>query len=93
MIGQKVLVRTYSAGVHFGTLVSRSGTECVLSEARRLWRWRGANSLHEVSLHGVDKEYSRLSEPVSSITLTESIEVIPVTDDAASNLSASRWPQ
>lgn len=92
MVGQKVLVRTYSAGVHFGTLVSRSGTECQLTDARRIWRWRGANSLHEAALRGIDKAYSRISEPVAEITLTEAIEVIPVTDDAATNLSQSRWP-
>jgi hypothetical protein len=93
MVGRKVLVRTYSAGVHFGTLVSISGTSCVLSGARRIWRWRGANTLHEMSLSGVDNVYSRVSEPVSEIALTEAIEVIPVTEAADSNLSMSRWPQ
>ncbi len=93
MVGKKVLVRTYSAGVHFGTLVSMSGTSCVLSDARRIWRWRGANTLHEMSVSGVDTGYSRISEPVSEIALSQAIEVIPVTETAASNLSVSRWPE
>ena len=93
MVGRKVLVRTYSAGVHFGTLVSMSGTTCVLSDARRIWRWKGANTLHEMSLSGVDSGYSRISDPVSEITLSQAIEVIPVTENAASNLSLSRWPE
>ena len=32
-----VIVRTYSAGVHAGIMVSRNGKEVVLKNARRLW--------------------------------------------------------
>ncbi len=86
-----VVVRTYSAGVHVGTLVSRSGREVTLADARRLWRWSGANTLHEVALRGVDEKYTRLSEPVAMITLTEAIEIIPATAEATANLARSRW--
>ena len=85
-----VLVRTYSAGVHFGALVSRTGTEVVLSDARRLWSWRGANTLNEVATKGVAQE-SRISEPVVEITLTQAIEIIPVTEAALATLN-SKWP-
>jgi hypothetical protein len=57
MIGEFVIIRTKSAGVHFGFLRQFVGTCVVLEEARRLWRWRGANSLHEVSLDGVGDGY------------------------------------
>jgi len=86
-----VIVRTYSAGVHFGRLVRYTGQEVVLSDARRIWRWRGANTLHELSIHGAAEEWTRISEPVAEITLTQAIEVIPTTSDAAANLSRSRW--
>lgn len=86
-----VIVRTYSAGVHIGELVSRKGTEVTLANARRLWRWRGANTLNEVALRGVAQEYTRLSEPVPSIDLTQAIEVIPVSRGAVVSLTASRW--
>lgn len=76
MIGEYVLVRTYSAGVHMGTLVESHGTAVLLRDARRLWRWKGANSLHEVSQEGVG-EGSRISKPVPTILLTQAIEVIP----------------
>jgi hypothetical protein len=87
-----VVIRTYSAGVHVGTLESREGREVVLSDARRIWRWSGANTLSEVSQKGV-AEASRISEPVPTITLTEAIEVIPCSEEARSNLSRSRWAQ
>lgn len=86
-----VIVRTYSAGVHVGTLHSREGREVVLKDARRIWRWRGANTLHELALHGADTEWTRISEPVPEIVLTEAIEIIPCSPDASANLSRSRW--
>ena len=88
---QFVVVRCYAAGVHVGQLESQHGQTVVLSTARRLWRWRGANTLHEVALHGVDEDYTRLSEPVARITLSDAIELIPATEVAEQNLSRSRW--
>lgn len=76
--GTKVLIRTYSAGVHFGTLVSRKGKEAHLKDARRLWRWEGALSLSEVAMKGVKVNDSKISVPVDEIILTEAIEIIPI---------------
>ena len=89
-IGAPVIVRTYSAGVHFGYLAGRDGREVSLERSRRIWRWRGANTLSEIALHGVDKAYSRLSEPVS-LLLLECIEIIPCTPDAVEKLEACVW--
>ena len=91
MIGKFVIVRTRSAGVHCGTLTNFRGTVTVLTNARRIWRWRGANTLHELSLGGAETTWTRISEPVEEITLTESIEVIPCTEKAKKNLEQSRW--
>jgi len=85
-----VLVRTYSAGVHVGTLVKREGKEVELADARRIWYWKGANTLHEVALKGVGKG-SRISDPVGSILLTEAIELIPVTDEAIQSIEKAGW--
>lgn len=89
--GTFVLVRTFSAGVHCGTLKESAGTAVVLTEARRVWRWRGANSLHELSLHGAEKEWTRISEEVPLIMLTQAVEVIPCSEKSAKNLRQSRW--
>ena len=88
-----VVVRTFSAGVHCGVLEARKGKEVTLSSARRIWRWQGANTLHEISLRGVDFEYSRISEPVAQIEITEAIEVLYATPASAANLRQSRWPK
>ena len=82
-----VLIRTYSAGVHCGILEYTEDKKVILSKARRVWRWRGANTLNELSQHGADFEWTRISEPVDMITLTEAIEIIPCSDKARENLS------
>ena len=87
---QYVVVRTYSAGVHVGELVQRDGKEVELANAKRIWSWRGANTLHEIALHGVGSG-SRVSEPVPSITLLEAIEIIPCTEASEASLRAAGW--
>ena len=86
-----VLVRTFGAGVHVGLLASYADGEAVLLDARRLWRWRGANSLSEAAVHGVTDDYTRLSEPVSQSVLPTVIELMPISAKAAPTLTRSRW--
>ena len=88
---QYLIVRTFSAGVHVGVLKKRAGTDVTLTDARRVWRWSGANTLNEMSVKGVSEEYSRISEPVPEITLTQAIELLPCSPEAAANLTRSRW--
>jgi len=40
LVGQYVLVRCYSAGVHCGTLVEQKGDVVLLKDSRRLWTWK-----------------------------------------------------
>ena len=87
-----VLVRTYSAGVHFGTLESREGKEVVLTNARRLYQWSGACSLSQVAVDGVRLSGSKISVIVPKITLTEAIEIIPMSQTAATEMmNAEAW--
>ncbi len=89
-----VLVRTYSAGVHVGELVSRKGKEVTLANARRIHRWRGANTCSELATGGLEPAssgWSRVSVPVSSIVLTEAIEVIECTALAKKSVEACGW--
>lgn len=89
-VGKYVIVRTYSAGVHVGVLKSCDGTEAVLTDARRIWKWVGANTLSEISLRGVG-DGSRVSDAVAEITLTQAIEIIPTTAAAEANLRGAKW--
>ena len=79
-LGPEVIVRTYSAGIHVGTLKSREGKEVVLLNARRVWSWQGAFTLNAMALAGLDRKNSRISLAVPEITILEAIEIIPVAE-------------
>lgn len=86
IIGKPVIIRTFSAGVHFGTLKSYDGRRVVvLSDARRIWYWEGAFTLSAVAMTGVNSS-SKLSVVVPEILLTEVIEIIPCSEEATQNL-------
>lgn len=79
-IGKRVIVRTYSAGVHIGTLKSAAGRECELIDALRLWKWEGGGlSLSVIATGGI--KGGRVNR-TASVFLTEAIEYLPVTDEA-----------
>lgn len=78
-----VIIRTYSAGVHFGYLESRTGKEVKLVNTRRIWYWSGAASLSQLALEGINKPNEcKFSVELPSIELMEAIEVIPVSKNA-----------
>ena len=85
-----VVVRTYSAGVHVGELVSRKGPEVRLQNARRVWSWRGANTLHEMANNGVGSG-SRVSQAVRGIDLTGAIEIILTSPSGEASLRGAQW--
>lgn len=84
LTNRRVVIRTASAGVHFGTLVHKEGMEVHLKTARRLWSWNGALSLHEVAKNGIDLKNSKVSEVLDDVVLTQAIEILPIMK--ASNL-------
>ena len=83
LIGKRVLVRTYSAGVHIGTLDSvnpDNAMECHLKDALRLWKWSGGGlSLSVVAHNGI--RGGRINR-TDEVALTNAIEYIPVTAEA-----------
>ena len=81
------IVRTYSAGVFFAEVESRKGKEAVLVNARRLWYWSGAASLSELAQRGVSRPQScKFPIAVARVTLTEVIEILDVTPEAAASI-------
>ena len=83
MLGQKVIVRTYSAGVWFGTLSEKSGAEVILASARRMWFWKAKESisLSACALYGIAQKESKIVAPVPSVWL-EAIEIMPCSESA-----------
>jgi len=89
MNNKYVIVRTYSAGVFAGTLVSREGREVTLADARRIWYWDGAASLSQLAMEGTKKPGNcKFPCPVSEVLLTEAVEIIPCTDAARASIES-----
>lgn len=89
---EKVIIRTYSAGVHYGTLVSEEKSEggfhVTLENSRRVWKWAGANSLSELATLGTSSpDECNFSIPVRKIKLL-AIEIIFLTDEAIESIEA-----
>jgi hypothetical protein len=84
-----VIVRTYSAGVFAGTLVSRKSKEVELRDARRIWYWAGAASLSQLAMEGTSRPGDcKFPCPVDRVILTEAIEILDVTATAEASIKA-----
>ncbi len=83
LIGSDVLVRTNTAGVHFGTLAEFDGELVRLEDSRRIWSWEKAFTLSEISKDGLGGS-SKLSCTIANIILIGAIEIIPCSSSAAS---------
>lgn len=91
MVGKEVIIRTYSAGVWFGTLSEKSKNEVIITDARRMHRWWAAESisLSACSIHGIIQQKSRICEAVDSVWL-EAIEIIPCTKTAIISIKGAQ---
>ena len=79
MLGRRCVIRTYSAGVHIGkvTQVSPDSMGVLLTDAIRLWEWRGGGlSLSAVANNGI--KGGRINR-TGEVYLTNAIEFIPTT--------------
>lgn len=82
-----VIVRTYSAGVFAGFIESRKGQEVVMTDARRLWYWKGASSLSQLAVEGVKCPLEcKFPVAMPRVELTQAIEIIDVSPAAKKSI-------
>jgi hypothetical protein len=87
-----VMIRTYSAGVHYGYLKKRNstlaGVEVELISSRRVWQWSGAATLSQLAMEGTSNPGGcKMPRAVNSIELI-AIEIIPMTKKAVASLNS-----
>lgn len=92
-LGKRVIIRGNRSGVFFGTLVAKDGKEVELADCRRLWYWDGAASISQIALSGVtNPDNCKFTVSVSSIIITDAIEIILCTPEAVANIEGvSVW--
>ena len=87
MINKKVIIRADRAGVFFGTLKEKNGTEVVLTNCRRLWQWDGAASLSQLAVDGTTApEGCKFTMTVEEICILGVIEIIPCAEKAIKSI-------
>lgn len=93
MLGKKVIIRAERAGVFFGTLSEKNGSEVVLTNCRRLWFWSGAASLSQLATEGVkNPKDCKFTVVVPVIAILGVIEIIPCAEEAIKSIeSVSVW--
>ncbi len=87
LLGEYVIIRTFSAGVWAGFLKEKVKNEVYLTDARRLYHWSNIEgiSLSGISLNGLKQETSKICAPVPIVWL-EAIEIIPCSKKAQESI-------
>ena len=89
------IIRADRAGVFFGHIKERRGSEADLTDVRRLWYWDGAASLNQMAVDGVKlPQNCKFTVTVPTMTVLGVIEVIECSDIAAEIiLGVPEWKQ
>ena len=93
-IGKTVLVRDHRAGVHVGVLESLdlASKSCVLRDARKVWYWSGAASVHGIAANGLDHAQSKVAPVVEAVASCDVVEIVICSEaGAASVMGAPVW--
>lgn len=87
LIGQKVIVRADRAGVFYGTLKEKEGSEVTLTNARKLYYWSGASAVEQLALEGVkNPKACQFTVVNSEITVLGVIQINECTESASVNI-------
>lgn len=90
LIGKKVLIRSYSSGIHFGTLEQAQPLQdrliTKLLNSRRIHYWNGACSCSQIAEDGITS--GRVAITLPTLVVADVIEIIPLSERATSNLES-----
>lgn len=90
---QYYIIRADRAGVFFGHIKERRGSEVDLTDVRRIWYWDGACSLSQLATEGTKRpDECKFTVTVPEMTVLGVIEVISCTAAAvASIMAVKEW--
>lgn len=96
MANNKSIIRTVTAGVFYGEVVSQEATPAGLiveiKDCRRIWYWNGAATLSQLAMEGPKREGNKISMTVPQMKVIGVIEIIPCTDEAVRRIeSIEEW--
>ena len=93
LIGKRVVIRSYGAGVFYGTLAEAEPTDdkytVELTDARRLWYWDGAASITQLAAEGVTApDNCKFTMREKSVVVTSVIEIHGAAEKAIESIEA-----
>lgn len=81
------IIRTDKAGVFFGHIKERNGSEATLTDVRCLWYWDGAASLMQMAADGVSRpSRCKFTVTVPEMEVLDVIEILPCSDKAVDRI-------
>lgn len=86
VIGKVCIVRSYDAGVYYGTVTAIDGTTVSVGNVRNIWRWEGATCLSQIANDGIEK--GKVSQMVKSMVLMGVCQIMPLTNKALKKLNS-----
>ena len=90
-----VIVRADQAGVFFGDLVKKEGSEVTLNECRKIHYWDGASAIEQLALDGVLEETKndcKFTVTVNNSTINNYIQIIECSEKAIKSIkSVKEW--
>ena len=92
---QIFIVRADRAGVFYGEIAERRGSEVDMVNFRRLWYWDGAASLSQLAEEGTKSpDNCKFTMIIPKATILGVIEIIPCSTDAINSINAVKeWKQ
>jgi hypothetical protein len=91
MIGKKVIVRADRAGIFYGELAERVGTDVKMKNVRKLFYWNGAAAVEQLAMEGTKRPSDcKFTVIVPEMEIMQVIQIIPCTDTAIANIEAVR---
>lgn len=93
LIGKHVIVRSNMAGVFFGILTKKEGTELTLKNARKFYYFSGANTVEDLANQGaLNKEDCKMTVAVDEIVISNFEQLLPCTKESIKqNNSIPEW--
>lgn len=92
---QKFIVRCDRAGVFYGEIEGRNGSEVKMRNVRCLWYWEGAATLLQLAAEGTTKpKECKFTMTIDSLEVLDAIEIIPCAAKAIESIeSVKEWKQ
>lgn len=89
LIGKKIIARIDRAGVFHGTLAAKDAEITTMTDVRRIYYWKGALSVTDMSVTGV-KAGSKITLPAKRVEFETGriVELIECTDEASKSIES-----